>query len=129
MIKYVSMISNYVQSRCLDVLRHRNSSNKSEIFSNLLGHSFVALSNFLHDQFSVYLSNLAFVEQIKKLNQFFMTESVNHCVLVIDIFFLAAFINILVDPFVDSLWINLKCPNKSCEKLNAPWVPENIFHI
>ena len=129
MIKYVSMISNYIQSRCLDVLRNRNSSNKSKIFSNLLGHSFVSRNNFLHYQFSVYLSNLAIVEQIKKLNQFLMTESMNHCILVIDFFFNAAFINILVDPFVDSLWINLKCPNKSCEKFNAPWVSKNIFHI
>ena len=44
-------------------------------------------------------------------------------------FLFAALINVLINPFVDRLRVNLEGPDESCEKFNAPWVSKNIFYV
>ena len=69
------------------------------------------------------------MEHGKKLHKFRMTESMHDGILIINSFFLAALVNILVDPFVDRLGVNLEGPHETGEKFDAPWVPKDVLHI
>ena len=58
-----------------------------------------------------------------------MTKGVSYGLLEVLVRFLALTVDVLVDPPVDSLWVNLKSPDQPREHLNAPWVPEHVLDI
>jgi len=47
----------------------------------------------------------------------------------IQIFALHVSKDVLVNPFVDELGVDLKRPDKTSEHLDAPWVPEHVLHV
>ena len=58
-----------------------------------------------------------------------MAERVGDGVLKVQAILLAFLEDVLIDPLVDGLGINLEGPDESCEEFDAPWVSEDGLHV
>ena len=58
-----------------------------------------------------------------------MAKIVLDYMLKIFVLFLAVVKDILIDPAINSFWVNLECPYQSSEHLDAPWVSKHILDI